>query len=352
MSNRADRERSPEIDPDVTGRELDRATLGQLRTLEGNNSDWVSKHLVMAGRLIDSDPEAAYQHALAASRRGGRIGAVREAVGMTAYAAGRYDDALREFRTFRRITGSSIHVAHMADCERGLGRPEKALELVRSDAKDMLDNAGKVELAIVASGARADMRDFEGAVEELEIPQLDINRAFSFSPRLFEAYADALSAAGRAPEAAKWYRQIGVAEKALGVGEFEEPEIVDLGWDEEEERREREERRARAAAAAPGGSEDLEDGGEDEAAERSESAPSDARAAVPSAEEDAMSDDEPESGLAEDEIGMHVSTPEEQAAAEGHASEAPASEAPRDAESGLDAASTHDVDRGHGDDRA
>ncbi|WP_222703708.1 tetratricopeptide repeat protein [Sinomonas sp. R1AF57] len=278
----------------------------------------------MAGRLIDDDPEAAYQHALAASRRGGRIGAVREAVGMTAYAAGRYDDALREFRTFRRITGSSIHLAHMADCERGLGRPEKALELAHSDERNMLDNAGKAELAMVASGARADMGDYKGAVEELEIPQLDINRAFSFSPRLFEAYADALSAAGRSDEAAKWYRQIGVAESALGVGEFEEPEIMDLGWDEEEERREEEERAARSAAAAPqddasddgaaphgGGVPQVGDGSPEGTGVDStggDSSDADSTGAEPVGL-DAVGDEDaaPETGLAEDEIGMTTS---------------------------------------------
>lgn len=272
----------------MTGKELDRGTAAQLRTLEGNNSEWVSKHLVMAGRLIDLDPELAYQHALAASRRGGRIGAVREAVGMTAYAAGRYDDALREFRTFRRITGSSIHLAHMADCERGLGRPERALELATSEERNMLDNAGKAELAIVASGARADMGDFAGAVRELEIPQLDINRAFSFSPRLFEAYADALSAAGRAQEAARWYRQIGVAESALGVGEFAEPEIVDLGWDEDEDEE--------AAEARPRGG-DVE-GSEDENRDDTGQGPN-----------------EPAPTLAEDEIGLHEVDAEDDAAA-------------------------------------
>ncbi|WP_433876615.1 hypothetical protein [Sinomonas atrocyanea] len=266
----------------------------------------------MAGRLIDDDPEAAYQHALAASRRGGRIGAVREAVGMTAYAAGRYDDALREFRTFRRITGSSIHIAHMADCERGLGRPEKALELAHSDERNMLDNAGKAELAMVASGARADMGDYKGAVEELEIPQLDINRAFSFSPRLFEAYADALSAAGRSDEAAKWYRQIGVAESALGVGEFEEPEIMDLGWDEEEERREEEERAARSAAAAPQDGDGSPEGAGAEST-GGDSSDADSTGAEPAGLEagglDAVGEEDaaPETGLAEDEIGMTTS---------------------------------------------
>ncbi|MFP3462193.1 hypothetical protein R5O87_15205 [Arthrobacter globiformis] len=204
----------------------------------------------MAGRLIDEEPELAFQHALAASRRGGRLAAVREAVGLTAYAAGHYGEALREFRTYRRISGSNVHLPVMADCERGLGRPDRALDVVRSEEAQDLDAPGKVELAIVASGARADLGQPDAAVAELEIPQLDINRAFSYSPRLFRAYADALTAAGREAEAGKWQRQAVVAEEALGLGMAEEPDIIDLGWDEEEEAREEAERRKRIAQAA------------------------------------------------------------------------------------------------------
>ncbi|YAK90233.1 hypothetical protein ACUUMA_07630 [Paenarthrobacter nitroguajacolicus] len=234
-ANRPDRERSPEIDEDVTGKELDRATGHQIKTLEEQSAGWVAKHLVMAGRLIDIEPELAFQHALAASRRGGRLSAVREAVGLTAYAAGHYGEALREFRTYRRISGSNVHLPVMADCERGLGRPDRALDMVRSPEAQDLDAPGKVELAIVASGARADLNQLDAAVSELEIPQLDINRAFSYSPRLFRAYAEALGAVGRTEEADKWARQALVAENALGVGDFAEPEILDLGWDEQEE---------------------------------------------------------------------------------------------------------------------
>ncbi len=234
-ANRPDRERSPEIDDDVTGKELDRATGHQIKTLEEQSAGWVAKHLVMAGRLIDIEPELAFQHALAASRRGGRLSVVREAVGLTAYAAGHYGEALREFRTYRRISGSNVHLPVMADCERGLGRPDRALDMVRSPEAQDLDAPGKVELAIVASGARADLDQLDAAVSELEIPQLDINRAFSYSPRLFRAYAEALAAVGRTEESEKWARQALVAENALGVGDFAEPEIVDLGWDEREE---------------------------------------------------------------------------------------------------------------------
>ena len=192
----------------------------------------------MAGRLIDDEPELAFQHALAASRRGGRLAAVREAVGLTAYAAGHYGEALREFRTYRRISGSNMHLPVMADCERGLGRPDRALEMARSEEAKDLDAPGKAELAIVAAGARTDLGQLDAAVSELEIVQLDINRAFSYSPRLFRAYAEALAAVGRTAEAEKWQRQAVVAENALGLDISEDPDIIDLGWDEEEEARE------------------------------------------------------------------------------------------------------------------
>ena len=237
-ANRPDRERSPQIDDDVTGKELDRATQHQIKTLEDNSAEWVARHLVMAGRLIDDEPELAFQHALAASRRGGRLAAVREAVGLTAYAAGHYGEALREFRTYRRISGSNMHLPVMADCERGLGRPDRALEMARSEEAKDLDAPGKAELAIVAAGARTDLGQLDAAVSELEIVQLDINRAFSYSPRLFRAYAEALAAVGRTAEAEKWQRQAVVAENALGLDISEDPDIIDLGWDEEEEARE------------------------------------------------------------------------------------------------------------------
>ncbi|WP_307843400.1 hypothetical protein [Arthrobacter sp. MSA 4-2] len=218
----------------MKGDELDRVTRAQIRNLEERSALWVSRHLVMAGRLLEDDPELAFQHALAASRRGGRLAAVREAVGLTAYAAGHYGEALREFRTFRRISGSNAHLPVMADCERGLGRPDRALDLARSEEAETLDAAGKAELAMVVSGARADLGQLEAAVAALEIPQLDLHRAFAFSPRLFRAYADALDAAGRTGESEKWRKQAKVAESALGVEDPAEPDIIDLLGDDEE----------------------------------------------------------------------------------------------------------------------
>ncbi|MGO3865620.1 MAG: hypothetical protein ACTJH5_11725, partial [Glutamicibacter arilaitensis] len=238
ISNRADREQSPDIDEDVTGKELDRVARAQLRYLEERSASWVAKHLVMAGRLLEEDPELAYEHTLAASRRGGRVAVVREAVGIAAYHAGKYADALRELRTHRRISGSDYNLPLIADSLRGLGRPEKAIELAQSEECANLETAVKVEMQIVAAGSYGDLGKLDKALAELEsLEQLDFNRAFSFSPRLFTAYADLLSAAGRAEDAKRWNAQVEVAENALGIERETDSFIMDLApeMDEEEE---------------------------------------------------------------------------------------------------------------------
>ncbi|MCB4207177.1 hypothetical protein [Arthrobacter sp. UM1] len=193
----------------------------------------MAKHLVMAGRYLDDEPRKAFEHASAAASSGGRVSLVREAVGVAAYAAGEYAAALRELRTFRRISGSSIHLPLMADSERGLGRPEKALELAQSDEAKELDTAGQVEMAIVRSGALGDLERFDEALAALEIPQLDINRGFSFSPRLFRAYGEALTNVDRAEEAERWFSQAVVAERALGLTEEDEDDVDFFDAEEE-----------------------------------------------------------------------------------------------------------------------
>lgn len=189
----------------------------------------------MAGRLLDVDPQLAFEHALAASRRGGRLGCVREAVGITAYGAGEYAEALREFRTYRRISGDNTHLPLMVDSERALGRHEKALDLAAEVDPATLDKPIRVELAMVISGIHQDQGDAAAALKALEIPELNPHRGFSYSPRLFSAYSDALAFAGRDKEAERWARRAETAEEALGVGAFAEPEIIDFGLDDEGE---------------------------------------------------------------------------------------------------------------------
>jgi tetratricopeptide (TPR) repeat protein len=174
-------------------------------SLASLNGQAVRRHLVMAGRLLDEDPEAAYAHAVAARNRAGRVAAVREAAGLAAYAIERYAEALAELRAARRMSGDQSLLPLMADCERGLGRPERALALAGSPDAAKLDAAGRIELLIVASGARRDLGQPEAALLLLQGAELRPGRRRPWSARLFYAYAEALLAAGRRDEALTWF---------------------------------------------------------------------------------------------------------------------------------------------------
>ena len=166
----------------------------------------------MAGRALDDDPEFAYQHAVAARRLLPRLAIVREAVGLCAYATGRYAEALSELRATRRMSGSIEHLPVMADCERGLGRPERALALAASPDAGRLDRATAIEMHIVAAGARKDLGQLDAALVALQGPDLDPSRRDPWSARLFYAYADLLLAAGRNSEARNWFLAAALAD--------------------------------------------------------------------------------------------------------------------------------------------
>ncbi|WP_460800152.1 hypothetical protein [Microbacterium sp. GXF0217] len=186
----------------------------------------MARHLAMAAKLIDEDSVLAHEHALAASRRAGRIAIVRETLGITAYATGDFALALRELRTFRRISGKEDQIALMVDSERGVGRPDRALEAGRAVDRSSLPVEVRVALAIAMSGARLDRGETELALGELEIPELDPDRAFSWSPALFAARAAVLEDLGRNEEAEFWAQRAEVALEALGLDEEGDEELI------------------------------------------------------------------------------------------------------------------------------
>lgn len=192
----------PDLPEEVTGKELDRTVFQQLRTLSKENAEGVARHLVMvAVQLAADDLEAAEAHAATVVRRAGRVPAAREAMGMVAYRKGDFAKALAEFRTVRRLSGSSHLLPLMVDCERGLDRHERALELAASPEAATLTAAERVELAIVVAGVRRDLGQDEAALLALKRPEL---RSAS-APRLHYAYADTLLALGREDEAREWF---------------------------------------------------------------------------------------------------------------------------------------------------
>jgi hypothetical protein len=112
--------------------------------------------------------------------------------------------ALAELRAARRLDGSPRHLAVMADAERGLGRPERALLLARDPGAADLDAAGRAELLIVMAGARRDLDEPAAAVLLLQ-DAAAATRLRPWTPRLWYAYAEALLAAGRPVDAARWF---------------------------------------------------------------------------------------------------------------------------------------------------
>nr|WP_194235805.1 hypothetical protein [Streptomyces sp. CB01881] len=200
------------IPEDVTGFELDADVRQELKSLPKTLADDVARNLVMVARLLDSEPEEAYQYSRIALRLASRVAAVREAAGFASYMTQRYSEALTEFRAARRMTGRADLWPVMADCERGLGRPERALAMAGEPEVKQLDKAGQVEMRLVAAGARSDMEQFDAAVVTLQSPELASNSVQPWTARLRYAYAEALIAADRGDEAREWFAKAAEAD--------------------------------------------------------------------------------------------------------------------------------------------
>jgi tetratricopeptide (TPR) repeat protein len=111
--------------------------------------------------------------------------------------------AISELRTYHRMTGRQTHLAVLADCERALGRPERAVDIYRSADRAALAPAAAIELLIVAAGARRDLGQAEAAVAMLQVRELTMDAPWS--ARLRYAYADGLLAVDRRDEAREWF---------------------------------------------------------------------------------------------------------------------------------------------------
>ena len=185
-------------------RELDPEVRRDLRGLSKEGSEFVAGHLFMAGMLAEEDPALAWRHARAARSKGGRIAVVRETVGLVAYRAGEWAEAIAELRAARRMSGGPGQLPVMADCERALGHPEKAIELSRSAEAAELDPSSAAELKIVVAGARADMGQLDAALANLE-SAVRTTEIEPYTARLFYAYADLLLQADRRDEAIEYF---------------------------------------------------------------------------------------------------------------------------------------------------
>ncbi|MFF8293804.1 tetratricopeptide repeat protein [Streptomyces sp. NPDC016309] len=229
------------IPPEVTGDEIDRDVRQELMSLPKTLAEDVARNLVMVAQLIDEEPEKAYAYSRIALRLASRVAAVREAAGFAAYATQKYAEALAEFRAARRMTGSVELWPVMADCERGLGRPERAMAMAGEPEVQKLDKAGQVEMRLVAAGARRDMGQLDAAIVTLQSPELASNSVQPWTARLRYAYADALLEAGREDEAREWFAKALEADKdgstdaSDRLAELDGVEFVDAAAEEHDE---------------------------------------------------------------------------------------------------------------------
>jgi tetratricopeptide (TPR) repeat protein len=160
---------------------------------------------LLVATAASDDPDQAYRYAKKARDLAARVGVVRETCAIAAYQVGDWAGALTEFRAARRLTGRASYLPLMADCERALGRLDRALELVTGPESRAADEQTHIELRIVESGIRRDQGLLDAAVVALQGPQLRGGRIRPEHARLYYAYADALLAAGRGEEARDWF---------------------------------------------------------------------------------------------------------------------------------------------------
>ncbi|MGH2771355.1 MAG: tetratricopeptide repeat protein, partial [Actinomycetota bacterium] len=116
---------------------LPREWLAELATTAGHRQEQVAR-LVSRGleAFLAGDYEACAALARQAKDRAPRSARVRELLGLAAYRAGRWKEALGELLAYRRLTGQLDQNHLIADCYRAQGRPERALEVCDEVSRD------------------------------------------------------------------------------------------------------------------------------------------------------------------------------------------------------------------------
>jgi hypothetical protein len=105
----------------------------------------------------EGDPEAAVRAARAAKRAAPRAASVREALGIALYQVGEFRAARTELAAAQRISGRGDLDAMLADIERGLGRPERAIAIFERSNRSRMEPDTAAELLLVAASAYGDL---------------------------------------------------------------------------------------------------------------------------------------------------------------------------------------------------
>jgi len=232
------------VPQDFVESQLPAGVKAELRGLPKELAEIVGAHIWAAGRYVDVDPDLAFRHAEAARRRAGRLPIVREAAAETAYAAGEFAVALREFRAIRRLSGGDELIPVIADCERALGRPRDALEVLGELSPTTKDVWLRIECLLVEAGVRADLGQ---RAEAKRLLQAAISRRVGppfGQARLRYAYANLLEEDGDLAGAREWFTsaaaldenaELDISDRLATLDGVVLPDFLDEDEDEEED---------------------------------------------------------------------------------------------------------------------
>ena len=173
----------------------------RLRGLSKEHAENIGLHILAAYTLEERDPELALEHAKWVAHQASRIDFARETLAFVAYRQGDYRLALREFRTAFRMNGFLDYLPFIADCERGVGNPKKAIEVAMSDEAKYLRGESKAEMFLVYAGALGDLEMWDKAIEIVHTLGRSKGLAGEYRMRAVQAEQYFLEQAGRSDEA-------------------------------------------------------------------------------------------------------------------------------------------------------
>ena len=173
----------------------------RLRGLSKEHAENIGLHILAAYTLEERDPELALEHAKWVAHQASRIDFARETLAFVAYRQGDYKLALREFRTAFRMNGFLDYLPFIADCERGMGEPKKAIETAMSDDAKYLRGESKAEMFLVYAGALGDLELWKKAIEIVHTLGRSKGLAGEYRMRAVQAEQYFLEQAGRSDEA-------------------------------------------------------------------------------------------------------------------------------------------------------
>lgn len=211
---------------------LSKESRERLRGLSKEHSENIGLHILAAYALQDEDPELALEHAKWAAKQASRIDFSRETLGFIAYRQGDYKLAAREFRTAMRMNGYTDYLPFIADCERGMGNLDKALEICMSDEAKSVSGEVKAEMFLVYAGVLADTNHADKAIELVHAMGRSKGLPGEYRMRAVQAEQYFLEEAGRSDEAIELDALLDrLEEQFADIEDEENPEDVVIDYD-------------------------------------------------------------------------------------------------------------------------